>query len=78
MSVATAMARMSPFLAPCVVHQLLVNGLEVKIEQTCTTAVPSATLSAHVPTGYAAFSTFAPSTMLPLVRRMEQPTLKCE
>ena len=45
---------------------------------TCVTAVPIVTRSAHVPTGYAAFSTLAPRTTSPLVRRMAQPTLKCE
>lgn len=45
---------------------------------TCVTAVPIVTRSAHVPTGYAAFSTLAPRTTSPLVRRMAQPTRKCE
>lgn len=45
---------------------------------TITTAVPSATLSAHTPTGYAAFSTFAPGTTVPSVVSSAAPTLNLE
>jgi hypothetical protein len=46
----------------------------------CTTAVPRATRSAHVPTGYAAFSTLAPMMMAycGFLGRRAHPTLKWE
>lgn len=43
-----------------------------------TTAVPRAVRSAHVPTGYAAFSTFAPRTSSPDFKSREAPTLNLE
>lgn len=42
-----------------------------------TTAVPKATLSAQVPTGYDAFSTFAPSIYWPALVRIVAPTRNC-
>lgn len=43
-----------------------------------TTAIPRATRSAHVPTGYDAFSILAPVNVRPSLRTMQQPTLKFE
>lgn len=43
-----------------------------------TTAVPIATRSAQVPTGYAAFSTLAPTTNSPDVVRIHAPTRNLE
>lgn len=43
-----------------------------------TTAVPNATLSAHVPTGYEAFSTLAPWIYSPDWVRMHAPTRNFE
>ena len=43
-----------------------------------TTAVPRAVRSAQVPTGYAAFSTFAPRTISPDFKSREAPTLNLE
>jgi len=69
MSVATAIALMSPYLTPC------------------TIAVPRATRSAQVPTGYEAFSTLAPLMSLSFqavvdaaedLRRIVHPTRNCE
>lgn len=42
------------------------------------TAVPSATRSAQVPDGYAAFSKLAPGTRVPLCANSIAPTRKCE
>ena len=80
MSVATAMARMSPFFAPYIISQTIRSRRWNRHSEYCTwiTAVAIVTRSAHVPTGYAAFSTFAPSTIVPLVRSNEHPTRKCE